>query len=430
MSHATKIFISHSAHSDEDSAFLFELEARLKAEGLEPYCDRKRLEVGDEWRNELYTAIGCCHAAVVLLTRQALDVQRHPWVFKECAMFTLLKWADQEFPLVPVAMTGVTTDDVKGSPFESLLLSEIQTGSAADLDRLIERIKAKLKGITCSAETEPLHHHHRRIASRLLALRETHKHIFKEIVEGHQSSVWDPLDRELPYRVARVLLTLEPETVVDALQDVFPALGPDAAELLIRFLAPFWLELPAVARLEDAMQTDQRAVRVVPDESVDGPEPPRRVFGLNACDQDMAVLQVNRAGYLKKDLYGVIQLPKDSGTDELGRFASHICAEMRQRAGRATGNAVYPDRRTRNQAKKYPTFVIVPAGTDKEVVTALRKRFWPMVFIVLTADDDPADWDIQQFEMLDPPLAPDYEYTVYDTLDSVLRRTNSIIEGG
>src|ERR1043165_1043315 len=68
MSHASKIFISHSAHDDKDRLILDELEKRLWVAGFQPFCDRKRLLPGDTWRNELYAAIGCCHAAVVLLT--------------------------------------------------------------------------------------------------------------------------------------------------------------------------------------------------------------------------------------------------------------------------------------------------------------------------------------------------------------------------
>ena len=432
MSHATKIFISHSAHQDEDKLILNELEARLKDAGFQPYCDR-RLRAGDKFRNEIYTAIGCSHAAVVLLTREALDVQQRPWVYQECSMFTLLRWAEKEFPLFPVTMTGVTAEDVRRSPFESLLVQEIQAADGADLDRLVEVIAAKLKGMECSAEAEPFYHHHRRIADRLRVLmKEEYRDLLREIVEGNQSplDVWDPLDRELPYKAARALLTLGAEGVVEALRSAFPALGLNEARTLIDFLAPFWFDLPAVVRLEDGVQRDQRAVQAVPDESEEGPATPRRAFGLNAFKPETGFLHATRPGYLKRDLYRVYTFPQDAATDDVGYYSKHICAWMRSRRGDGElGTAVRLDSESRSQAKRRPTFVILPRGTEKEVVEELRSRFWPMVFIVLTGDDDPAEWDIPQFEMLEPPLAEGSEKLACGKRSDAREQAYTIIKG-
>lgn len=112
-----KIFISHSAHENIDEQFMDTLICRLEQEGFQVYCDRKRLEVGDRWRNELYSAIGCCHAAIVLITKQALNIRKYPWVFKECSMFTILKWLKKDFPIIPIRMTGVDIQDIKKSQF-------------------------------------------------------------------------------------------------------------------------------------------------------------------------------------------------------------------------------------------------------------------------------------------------------------------------
>jgi hypothetical protein len=432
MPHATKIFISHSAHQAEDKLILKELEERLKEAGLHPYCDR-RLRAGDEFRNEIYTAIGCSHAAVVLLTREALDVQKHPWVYQECSMFTLLRWAEKEFPLFPITMTGVTAADVKGSPFESLLVQEIQAADGADLERLVAVIADKLKSVECSAETEPLYHHHRRIADRLRVLmREEYRELLREIVEGNQSTLddWDPLDRELPYRAARALLTLGAEGVVEALRSAFPALGKNEACTLIDFLAPFWFDLPAVARLEDGVQRDQRAVQAVPDESEDGPATPRRAFGLNAFKTETGFMHATRPGYLKKDLYRVITFPSDAATDDVGYYSRHISASMRsRRGGGELGTSARLDSQSRSLAKRRPTFVILPRGTEKVVVEELRRRFWPMVFIVLTGDDDPAEWDIPEFEMLEPPLKAEHEKLACDKRSDVMDQAYTIIEG-
>jgi hypothetical protein len=92
-----RIFLSHSAQIEADKQFRDRLFHRLEEEGFDVYCDRMRLEVGDSWRTELYSAISVCQAAVVLVTKEALDVEHFPWVFKECSMFTLLKHVEIDF---------------------------------------------------------------------------------------------------------------------------------------------------------------------------------------------------------------------------------------------------------------------------------------------------------------------------------------------
>jgi hypothetical protein len=93
------------------------------------------------------------------------------------------------------------------------------------------------------------------------------------------------------------------------------------------------------------------------------------------------------------------------------------------------GTAVRLDSESRSQAKRRPTFVILPRGTEKEVVEELRSRFWPMVFIVLTGDDDPAEWDIPQFEMLEPPLAEGSEKLACGKRSDAREQAYTIIKG-
>jgi hypothetical protein len=68
-----KIFISHSVHEKADKQFMKELIDRLPKDKFQVFCDKKRLRVGDCWRNELYSAIGCCHAAIVLIIGKNLN---------------------------------------------------------------------------------------------------------------------------------------------------------------------------------------------------------------------------------------------------------------------------------------------------------------------------------------------------------------------
>ena len=399
-----KLFISHSAHQAADKQILEQLDLRLKEANFLVYCDHKRLKPGDSWRHELYSAIGCCHAAVVLVTKEALDIVSHPWVFKECSMLTILKWSDKSFPIFPVAMTGVTADDIRHSPFEALHINEIQIASQENLNLLIETITGKLSSIQCSAEDEPLYHHHKRIEARLRSI--TDPEPLKEAIDYVDSELdsWDPLDKQVRYRLARILLTLNPDQVVDALRGILPSLGEQGSAGLIDQLAPFWLDLPAIAQLDNTVQYEQRMIQA---EVTTPPQTQKRLrtaFGLNASDPLTARLHASRAGYLKKMPYTIITLPEDAGTDDEGRYASHIIADVNQRSGRISKLGQSLDAAMIELATQQPIFVVIPYGTAKEVVTNLRRRFWPFIFIVLTGQDKPGDWNLKQFEMLKPQL--------------------------
>jgi hypothetical protein len=139
-----KIFISHSAHKESDRQTLNKLIELLKENGFNIYCDRERLEIGDAWRRELYSAISRCQAAVVLITKEALDIEKYPWVFKECSMFTMIKYKDSQFPIIPITMSDVTIEDIKNSPFKALQLDEIMAGSHQDLESVLNTIETKL----------------------------------------------------------------------------------------------------------------------------------------------------------------------------------------------------------------------------------------------------------------------------------------------
>ncbi|HET6976134.1 MAG TPA: toll/interleukin-1 receptor domain-containing protein [Pyrinomonadaceae bacterium] len=428
MAQKTKIFISHSAHQDADKEILKQLVSRLKDKEFKVYCDQDRLKIGDEWRQEIYSAIGCCHAAVVLVTKEALDIVKHPWVFKECSMLTLVKGKNTGFPIFPVAMNGVTAKDIDESPIDVLQLNEIQLGSYKDLDSLIDRITERLC-TECSDEDEPLYHHHKRIEAHLRLVSDDES--LKEAIEFAQSDLddWDPLEKKLRYRLARVLLTLNADRIIDTLGGVFPILREKPSERLIYYLAPFWLDLPAIARLDNVVQNEQKLIQASPKLSEKTEHPVRTAFGLNASEPLTALLHASRAGYLRKIPYTVITPAPDAGTDEEGRFASHIISEINARSGQLHKSGSSLDDLMIELAKDRPIFVVLPYGTDKNVVNNLRKRFWPFIFIVLTAQDAREEWNLSKFNMLEPPLEEGVEDQASLLIAKTIMGATTIIRG-
>jgi hypothetical protein len=65
----TRIFISYSR---TDSQFVDRLEADLRARQFDPWVDRRKLEGGQDWQDELQRAIDACQVVCLVLTPAAL----------------------------------------------------------------------------------------------------------------------------------------------------------------------------------------------------------------------------------------------------------------------------------------------------------------------------------------------------------------------
>jgi hypothetical protein len=104
--------------------FLDQLIARLEGK-LEVLWDRNLLFASDEWRRKLYPCFGKSDAAVILLSRGALESQ---YVSLE-AMVLMWRWVvDPKMVLIPVYFDGVNENSLKdpASRFYGVGLEELQ----------------------------------------------------------------------------------------------------------------------------------------------------------------------------------------------------------------------------------------------------------------------------------------------------------------
>ncbi len=66
-----KVFISHSAKSEDVARHLDAISSALQAAGWDVRLDKTGLDVGDGWRSKLFQWMDEVHAAVLLLSRSA-----------------------------------------------------------------------------------------------------------------------------------------------------------------------------------------------------------------------------------------------------------------------------------------------------------------------------------------------------------------------
>jgi len=112
-----KLFISHSSrlddvphkYTDDDANWrlLRETCDGLKArygDAIHILVDRDGLIPGDDWNRELNLWLAECQAAIILVSKRALE--KSDWVAKEAAILTWRRVLDRGFELIPITIEG------------------------------------------------------------------------------------------------------------------------------------------------------------------------------------------------------------------------------------------------------------------------------------------------------------------------------------
>ena len=113
----TKVFVSHSAKSDEHKQLLTALVAEMTALDLDPWVDYQGIELGDPWNDKITQALHQCHAAVVLFSAQAL---LSPFVKYEVSCLAYRKRTQPGFGLFPVIIDDLQVEQVTDDFFGAI----------------------------------------------------------------------------------------------------------------------------------------------------------------------------------------------------------------------------------------------------------------------------------------------------------------------
>lgn len=144
-----RVFISHSAHHDEEPTtqqFLDRLIATLSGnETTELLVDQRHLQAGDEWCQQLYGWMGLCNAAVVLLSPRAIRRENSTWVPREVNLLMWRKALDPDFIVIPVLVGGLRRSEITENPFVAdSRLNDINFAQGATEEQQINAIATKV----------------------------------------------------------------------------------------------------------------------------------------------------------------------------------------------------------------------------------------------------------------------------------------------
>jgi len=261
----TLIFVSHSSH---DNVLTGEVCTQLKALlGRDAHCeilvDTEKLEDTDPWPVQLHEMMADCHAAVILLSENAL---KSKWVLKELTILAWRKSLEPAFKLFIAQFPDITDEKINAAGFAPIEHRRIQGINSNDPAVIATRVHARLQA-DAVAPVETLFD---RLARHLGALlRQADTQSLAELAQdlGAARPSWRPSTTEpkvpLVESICRQILRGELgrfPSLADLFDSLKTRLPPYSLAQVLKLLAPHWVDAQAAGRLGSLLEKTDAAV--------------------------------------------------------------------------------------------------------------------------------------------------------------------------
>lgn len=410
-----RIFVSHSNRNTQALAFLDLLYNELEKNGFDALVDRERLKAGANWRDEIYTWMGLCHGAVVLLSDNVFKPDSL-WVPRESSILLWRRSLDPKFLIVPVFMESVTDQHLDTGNFKDLNLREIEAvgqGEPADMVRLIIE---RLDGLKWEAPT-PLEELASQVSSLLRGLEEDAIRRAADILQidlGPWEPAGDPR-RALALRMLQVNL----KQSIEVLEYLVPYMEHESsADRILSIIAPSWVDLCSARWITHCAQSKDRKPIVV----------------LNARRKRTADMYVQRACCRpQKTMWPIITLSEVYGEATVSEILAEIDRVLVQ-AFRLEEDPFGDDVHKRldellkiRDKQGKPVFLLIRYQSHlKKFMPELHAALPRITLFVLTGDElpDSAAFKSTPMRLLEPLLKPGVEEQAQNDFDyavSVIR---------
>ncbi|RIK40644.1 MAG: hypothetical protein DCC55_14310 [Chloroflexi bacterium] len=374
-----RIFISHSAKDPFAETARDQLFTALAEAGFDPFLDKRRLQPGARWSNELHTWLGLCHGAVILFSADALASD---WVLKETTILTYRQTLDEKFPILPVLLPGVQVADLQKPPFAALDVTATQAfkveapgdATASDLvTRCVELLSPLLPQLTSES---PLQKIERILAS---GLNNIGRNNLEQVAGALNIELppWQP-DESYTQAFVRALFHQEIGVIEQVMAQLvpYPVINRD-------FLSRMLDILLTVYAIDPSLVTPIPAV-------VRCPQYERRNVAVNARFMSTGEMFIQRACWFDAR-WTVWRAHNRGGTDAAGNLLS----ELRAWGARlynldedefASADEFYDylDAKIASLTRDSPTIVLVPDKIrNLGLVPAIRSRYEGLTFFLL-----------------------------------------------
>jgi hypothetical protein len=404
MSDRPRLFVSHSSL---DANLTRQVCDRLGPApgnlGYDVLVDYSELKPGVDWPRHLHEYMAHCHAAVLLLTPNAVA---SAWVLKEATILAWRRSLDPSFKFFPVRFPDVDDAMLKKQQYGPLMLDLIQTIKSADPAEIANAVREQVGQPDPSAST-PFD----RLVGRLKdLLSQVGSETLRDIAEkmSIETPAWRPdVDPRIQYvtQVARRILS-EDMGGFKGVHELIDALsftpGPDNVKQIFRVVAPYWVDAQAAGRLPQLLTATQRRAA-----ALNG----ARVSGFTA------LAYVRRAHPLSL-LYSTIPIAGGGSGNLLSHVEEQLCTWMREK-GREEGSDEEIIAALRDSEKTY--YAVLPGPIDDESLGRILDRFPTITFILWT--DEVLERDAMQtrVDWLEPMLDLDKEQRAYKSCKDAMK---------
>jgi hypothetical protein len=391
---ASYIFISHSSRDEKltkDLCIALKTPERTyePVVDFEVLVDYKSLVSGVHWPRQLHQWMAKCHAAVLLLTQNAVCSS---WVLKEA---TILAWRlslDSQFHLFTIRFPDVTDEILTRARFDPLNLGEVQRINEQSTDQIALHVREVLGAVV------PKRTPFDRLVGRLSDLfAQVGESTVKDIAETIcvAPPVWRPdidLRRQYVDEIAARLLS-ENLGGYQGVDDLIEELSSTPVEIVTRIfdiVSPYWVDAEAAGRLPALTRCN-----------------PRRAAAMNGAKVGAFTAEryVRRAHPLS-NRYRVIPTAGGFPGGLVNHYTDEICKYIRQRENSNDSNETIIAKLKKLDPFSY---VVIEGLPDKESLDALLGRFPTVTFILWTGETLQRDESLRDVEWLTPELDLDEE---------------------
>lgn len=255
-----RIFVSHSNRNTQALAFLDLLYNELEKSGFDTLVDRERLKAGANWRDEIYTWMGLCHGAVVLLSDNVFKPDSL-WVYRETSILLWRRTLDPKFLIVPVFMESVTDQHLDTGNFKDLNLREIEAVGRGEPQDMVRLIIERLDGLKWEAPT-PLEELASQVSSLLRGLDADAIRRAADILQI-ELGPWEP-DGDPRQALALRMLQVNLKQSIEVLEYLVPYMEHESnADRILSIIAPSWVDLCSARWITQCAQSKDKKPIVV-----------------------------------------------------------------------------------------------------------------------------------------------------------------------
>jgi TIR domain-containing protein len=375
-----RLFISHSSSDADLTASVADALRGPSAghPGFEILLDRDCLQAGLPWSNQLDAMMADAHAGLILFTPSALA--RPDWVRKETLILTWRQSLDPEFRVFHVLL-GVQEADLDAKGFGPAELQRIQRLSGADPSAIGAEIRKLLPADLAVGET-PLE----QLAFFLSLHLKFDGTTLEALAQKLQAPrvTWNPAGPAAGLaRIAARILSGQLGTgnnlsvLIKTLRNF--GVQNESLQLVLRWVAPFWISQQAAGRLAEV-------VRDVWDCRRDGWATVNGKYLFNYT----AKLFIDKVRPLNLSCRVASDIEPSAASPDADTYTAAICewlrAQDRELPKRERTGYPADDAGTRALLAKERPFLCVPLeAPDEDTLSTLRDRF-PTVVFLLHAD--------------------------------------------